>query len=356
MSGIDNKINFYNQFSNVNLTSNKEYLLNAYANKPQLAQEEGDSFVSQKPKNSKKKKAIAASFIGASVLTVAALAAKVICNRGNIDFSKIVKNGKAIKELKLGEKFTNVMGNSVNVKDDIWDKFSKKTEHTPLFFIRKIGNGVTNVYNSTLKKALGPKYKKAVQALKDAGWTKEIPDFDTWFEKTNKNMYETLHQKGERVTDNLFNKDVLKTMTGSNIADKKLENLLQEQFLDIPQGASGDLESAIKEFNKVKGTLLPKMRDINCGSAPTDLLTIVLSTLGLGAATLNADTKEEKKSILVNLGIPLTVTLGSTTYGTMKALSGSKSLIFGLVTGQIANIGAKLIDKFVLKKEAEQKA
>lgn len=341
--------NIYSKFSNVNLSSNREYLSNAYASKQKVQY----YTPIDKTKQKKKKKIFAASFISASALTTGALILKVLKNKGTIDFSQFSELGK--KSSGLFKKITNTADNFVNIKDDLWNKVSNKTEGTPLGFIKKGSNWATNVYKKTLGASMHQKYEKAVAALKEAGYEGKLPDFETWYNKINDDVYTALHKEGENITDNLFTdkKELIGKITGSNIANRKIKSIIKEQFIKTPQDASEKLKDAIKDYNNVKSTLLPKIRDINCGSAPTDFLTIMMSTLGLGVATACADTEEEKKSILVNLGIPLVVTLGSTTYGTMKALSGAKSLIFGLITGQAASVGASVIDKFVLKKNPE---
>ncbi len=350
-----NNLNLYNNFSNVNLSSNKEFLKNVYASQPKVQYYNDTVTISKKEK--KKKKIFKASFIGASAIAGGALILKVLKNKGGVDFSQLSKLGKEAAENSSGafKKVVNVADNFVNIKDDIWDKFANKTQNTPFSFIRKASDSATNLYKRALGAAMHQKYEKAVTALKEAGYSGKLPDFNSWYEKINNDVYNTLHKKGEKVTDNLFTnkKDLYKKVTSSNIADGKIASILKEQYIEIPENASQKLKDAINEYNGVKGTLLPKIRDINCGSAPTDFITIIASTLGLGVATACADTKEEKKSILVNLGIPLLVTLGSTTYGTMKALSGAKSLIFGLVTGQAASLGAGAIDKFLLKGKPE---
>ena len=63
---------------------------------------------------------------------------------------------------------------------------------------------------------------------------------------------------------------------------------------------------------------------------------------------------------MINLGIPLLVTLGSMVYGTAMCFAGGVALAFGLVTGEVAKRGAKLLDntlkqKAVLKAENEKK-
>lgn len=310
------------------------------------------------PKKKTKAKIYAAATTGIMALVGMALlfkakGAKSIQVKDIIEQSK--KGAEYIKEKRFGDKFNNISSNIVNVKDDIWDKFVKKVAKTPLKFLKSIGDWITNVYKNGITASFSSKYNNAIENLRKANYedADRLLKFDEWFEKTNNTMYETLHQEGKKVTDGLFNKDIFKKMSESNIADDKLARMLEKEIIKTPKGASKELEKAIHEFNDIKGTLLPKMRDVNCGSAPTDLLTIVMSTLGLGVAIGVSDDKEEKKSTAINLGIPLLTTLGCTTFGTLKCLSGAKSLLFGLVMGKLASVSAKAIDKATSKDKKQ---
>ena len=65
--------------------------------------------------------------------------------------------------------------------------------------------------------------------------------------------------------------------------------------------------------------------------------------------------KKERKSLLLNLGIPLLPTVMMPFLGTkFPVLNGVKSLVAGFAVGQVFSQGAKIIDKYVLKNEQEE--
>lgn len=342
-----NSTNFSN-FTTIN--SNKEYMSSAYSQKePVLYYNEAD------PKQAKKKKIFTLSLIGASVLTTGALAVGIFKHKNpqktKEAFEKLFKkSSSAIKDFNFKEKFSNLFSNIINVKDDLWDRFSKKTAHTPLFFIDKIGDKITGVYKKSQKITHGNKFNEIVKELNKNN-DFNLKDFDSWFDDINKYMRGNFQEK--RITKGLFNKEFAKSMLGDNIADKQLGvDWIKEQYLSL-DGLDSKIKKLAEEYNNIIGTLLPKLRDINCGSAPTDLLTIITAAGGLGTAALTAKDKEERKSIIVNLGIPLIGTLAGSTYCTMKSLSGTKGLIYGAIIGQVASIGAKIVDKCLLQSKDE---
>ncbi len=346
-SALNENKNFYQNVSDKN---NNAAPLNKINKTGFYTPSNNDTFYYNDPKKEKRKKIFKYStLITTAIVGVAALF-KVGQSKHISEILKNLTSGIQQKSEQQSKAIANIMSNTINIKDDLWDKFAKKLKKCHIGIVDRIGNWITNVYKAGISNSLGKKYDKMREKLVTLGYS-DIDDFKTWFDKTNADMFESLHKEGEKVTDNLFNKDIFKRVTSSNIADGKLKDVYSKQTIRAPEGASEELNKTLKEFNSLKSTMLAKMRDINCGSAPTDLLTIIMSTLGLGVATATADNKEERKSIVVNLGIPLIATLASTTYGTIKCFSGAKSLIFGLALGQVAKIGAKTIDNTLKKKD-----
>jgi len=103
--------------------------------------------------------------------------------------------------------------------------------------------------------------------------------------------------------------------------------------------------------------LVDKVRDLKSGSALTDVgmsLLIPLGTTSVGLAM--ADTKEKKRSVLLNLGIPLLVGVATSVTCTVGMLTAGPSLILSLITGAVANrIGSK-IDNNLKKRDVENLA
>ena len=99
-----------------------------------------------------------------------------------------------------------------------------------------------------------------------------------------------------------------------------------------------------KAFTKENVDFFEKIRDINYGCAPGDIIG-TLGTVGtLGLYTAQADTKEEKVGVTLTTGIPLVVSLGTTIGMTVKMVGGAKALILGGLTGLFANIIGKQVN------------
>lgn len=130
---------------------------------------------------------------------------------------------------------------------------------------------------------------------------------------------------------------------------KELEKIISKLRTPENKNIIKRFERANKGFRKVfeieKGDFFNKLRDIKCGSAPTDIMGIMGTTGLLGLYIAQADTKEERVSVSLNTGVPLLTTLGTTLAATNKLISGIK--LFGLAgaSGFISSRAAKAIDK-----------
>ena len=342
--------NLYSKFTNVNLSSNKDYLSYAYGNRKVL-------YYNDPVQKEKKKTKIALSLALVAISGIAIVLNSLPKGKFKLPANIKMPNGK-FKDLKIKDKIANLSCNFTNIKDDLWDRVSKKTIGTPFGFIEKIGQGMTNlykkwVYNSSLAKQYDKAYNELIEKHPDIQNLGLIQDFKTLFNSLDESILNKLHKDGDRISDNLFfKKGFFNRIINETVADTKINNLdevkkaLQE--IQIPENLSQEAKDALTKFNEIRlktsQELVPKLRDINAGNAPTDLITILASSGALAGAVAMEDDKEEKKSIIINLGIPLIATLGTQIYGTIKLLSGLKSLVFGLATGQIASQAAKLAD------------
>ncbi len=72
-----------------------------------------------------------------------------------------------------------------------------------------------------------------------------------------------------------------------------------------------------------------KLRDVNCGSAPTDIGGIILSTALLGLYTAQADDADERVGVALTTGIPILSTMGTCLFAAVNQISGKKALLLG---------------------------
>ncbi len=84
-------------------------------------------------------------------------------------------------------------------------------------------------------------------------------------------------------------------------------------------------------YHNEASDVLDKLRDINCGSAPTDFMTLIGSTALLGVYTAQAESNDERVSL--GLGVPLISTVGTNLLCAIKSISGGKSMAISLLAG-----------------------
>ena len=130
-----------------------------------------------------------------------------------------------------------------------------------------------------------------------------------------------------------------------------------KEFMDlvetVSKNSSSDVKNLVlratkgykKAFSKEKTDFFEKIRDINYGCAPADIISTAGTIGTLGLYTAQADTKEERVGVTLTTGIPLVVSLGTTIGMTTKMVGGAKALILGALTGLGANILGNQINK-----------
>lgn len=372
-----------NQNQNIIGSQNKAYLAFAYArDNSYTSQNETQYYNAQDKKTKKKKKVKKFAIAGALALSTVAIVGTVFKGKGG-DITKLLKENIKdlnikdlnlkdinikdinIKDSKIFNTIGNLWSNLNNIKDDLWDRYvAKKTKNIPILKgIDKFGQWITEVYRKGAKSCFQADYTKAynelIEQAQKENITLYIENYDELFDSLNKGILKTLQEnrvakgilKGENIIEKANN--LVSQVAESNIADGKIikldsvQKLMQDIEFDEEVGEK--LAQSLEKFNNVRrktaSALIPKLRDINAGSAPTDMLTILLSSLGLVTTVALTDDKQEKKSIVTNIGIPLMGTLGCNIIMTLKCITGAPAMIFSLAMGQVAKAGAKLLTK-----------
>ncbi|MBR5304149.1 MAG: hypothetical protein IKU37_04915 [Candidatus Gastranaerophilales bacterium] len=337
----------------------------------------------EKENKKKKKKWLIAGSVGLTALS--AIAYAISGKKMHIDLSKInlpnIKNMKipGVDKVKLDSfwhKFCNGCVNFTNLKDDAWDRFANwLSDKGPLKCIKKGGDALTDWYRNNVFKSVRKPFENLQGAIlleckkQDIDINElNLKNYDDVFKNINEAI-ETI-AKQDRITSkkNLFSgkehtaKNLFETLT-SPIADNKISAKVTEcaNFIDISKLDNYSdkdltkLKELIEKYHKLQQTtLIAKLRDINYGCAPTDVITVGIPTIGFGLAVANCDTKEEKKDLMFNLGIPLLPTLFMPVIGTFfPALNGVKALAAGFGVGQVVSQSVKTIDRKIKEDKAQ---
>ncbi len=348
--------NLYAKFSKQNYLSAKNYLTESYTkNKIQYYNDE------KKLKNQKIKKGL----ITGSVAFVFTSAAILAFSSKSFNMAKMKNATKSI-----WDKITNFSINFTNLKDDAWDRFAEFLhEKTPFKFIKTIGDKFSDWYRSNVYKSLEKQFKKAKEQIEKAEGGKAVAeglkDYKTMFKKLDEAIRKKATEDRISSLDNLTKgkngkiKNFINNLI-SPIADTKIIDVAQNEanIIKIPENASENLKKAIEHYNKLQQeSLIPKLRDINYGCAPTDIITVGAPIGAFGVAVAKSEDKEEKKSLLLNIGVPLIPTVIMPILGTkLPILNGMKGMLAGFAAGQLVTQSVKLIDKKIKEKENKIKA
>ena len=109
----------------------------------------------------------------------------------------------------------------------------------------------------------------------------------------------------------------------------------------VKSGAELSIKEAVNSFDKSVNLevteFFDKVRDLKLGSAPTDILTILLSCGMITYGLSYAKDKDQRISVMLKSGIPITGAIATSLISATKLVSGGKSLALGFISGIILN-------------------
>ena len=348
---FDSNKNLYSKFTDTNFLSTQNYSNNN--SKPKIKYYNDE--IEIKKKKTKKKfilGSVGLVFLGAISFAIGGKKFKFPSNFNTKNFKDIIEN------------FGN---NTNNIKDECIGRIIDFIDNkTPLKFIKKGFNKCSDWYRSNVHKSMRTKFEKAQKAILEAEGGDKLQDtlqnYEDVFNNLNQGITEAA-QNGKLTTKELFKGDKGKIKNLWNnlihpLSDAKIANTVKENanIIDIPEKASEPLKKAIENYNKIQQEeLIPKLRDIAYGAAPSDIVTAAIPIGTFGVALAASDNKEERKSLLLNLGLPLFPTVTMPILGTIfPILNGIKAMVAGFAVGSIFSSGAKLIDNKLNKKTANE--
>ena len=123
------------------------------------------------------------------------------------------------------------------------------------------------------------------------------------------------------------------------------EALPEKEFLKIQKHANKAIKSLNKSVNIETDKLFDKLRDLEIGSAPTEVLSVLTSAGIIGWGLTKADNKDERISVTLKYGIPALGAVATSLYCTVGLVSGGAALVFGLLSGLGINKIGEAVDK-----------
>ena len=232
-------------------------------------------------------------------------------------------------------------------------------------------------YIKSLDNIIPPKDTEGIEIMKKLKWFVKNPDIfgnnkDLFLEELDKlEAHKFPQNSNSKVMQALetYKHDNIQHII-KQIKDNK-KGLLQEMLLIYykiapfeleKSGALLSLKKAVKMFDKslnLEGNeFFDKVRDLRLGSAPTDVLTILISFITLSIGLGHAKDKDKRTSIMLKSGIPIVGGIATAMFSAARLVAGGKSLALGLLSGIVLNRVGVIADnmrKHKIEKEEDAK-
>ncbi len=122
------------------------------------------------------------------------------------------------------------------------------------------------------------------------------------------------------------------------------EILPRKEYLKLKSRVNSAVRSLDKSIDIETNQYFDKARDLRLGSAPTDVLSILMTGGAVGYYLNKSDNKDEKCSVAIKYGIPAIGAIATSLYCTARLVSGGKAMFFGLISGWLMNKAGVLVD------------
>ena len=255
-----------------------------------------------------------------------------------------IKNDKAFLSKELADlryKITYTKDDKINL---ISEYISQLDETIPVY--DKEGTEIINKLKWFDKYSEGFRYNKAY-------FLKELTKLEEHKIPIKTNKEATLVQNEFKNTQIQAIKKLMDESGRGELRDMLAVYYKIAPFELTQSGGYSSVKKAVKSFDKsVKiesDEFFDKLRDLKLGSAPTDILTLLLSFIALSFGFGFAKDKDERISVMLKSGIPVLGGITATLYTAAKLVSGGKSLAFGILSGVVLNQFGKIADNLRLK-------
>ena len=126
----------------------------------------------------------------------------------------------------------------------------------------------------------------------------------------------------------------MKTGETEELMNALRQILEPETYVDIVKPGIKRFQNALNKACSLEmNDTIDKLRDVNCGSAPSDIGGMMLSTGLLGLYAAQADDTDERVGVALTTGLPILSTMGTCLFAAINQISGKKALLLGSAVG-----------------------
>ena len=210
---------------------------------------------------------------------------------------------------------------------------------------------IVRVHLKNLEQTLAPSDREGRQIIKQLKWYLKNPEDLTGANANNVTaLVEKLSKRPfeEKLPEQILKSQETSRLTHTNaIMDlfRKNDSGELQQMLDIYKTIDGfevaplekTVQKTIKSFDKALDLetvqFFSKVSDLQLGSAPTDVLSILASCGMIGYGLVNAKNGDERWDVVFTSGIPIVGAITTSLVCAAKLVSGGKGLLTTIVSG-----------------------
>lgn len=206
---------------------------------------------------------------------------------------------------------------------------------------------------TNINSVLNPFSKKTINAMRNVdNAMKAFTKDGSIIKRTN--LLNKIKDLNELVPDEVMRKEFTKSINSfNNVSNGELQKLLEEYQAILSRKDYNKLEKTAQKACKAldnsidmeTSRLFDKIRDLEIGSAPTDLISLLGTTTAVIFGVGKAETKDEKISAALKFGIPAIGAVTTSLICTMSLVAAGPSLAIGMLSGFAINRIGETADK-----------
>lgn len=260
---------------------------------------------------------------------------------GDLISAKKAEHGASIDSMRKA--ITNSFVNVLEEQQTALENLSTAVDPNDIESLKLLSETI-DLFEKSAKKNLGSK------ATLDETQAQLLQKVNTLRVALKKSALKNEPQKLEKVLETIDSlKGAIKGFRGgeSEEIESMLRLVLDEATYDkvVKKGTRSAVGALNHACSVEKSDTFDKLRDINCGSAPTDIGNIILSAGSLGIYTAMADNNDERVGIALTTGLPILSAIGACMIGAINQISGKKVMAMGLAVSAATKVVCNSLNK-----------
>lgn len=212
------------------------------------------------------------------------------------------------------------------------DTFIKPDDKSVRDIIKRIANQLKSYKNGINDKKL-----KGKESSLKLDITADLKQLDNVLKKSPHYKKSVVEEVSEQIKTQINRLENHKRGEINQIMKIYEGHLSPKEYDDIEKVAYATTNSLEKSVDMEENKMFEKIRDLKIGSAPKDVLLLLIPLISVGHGINKAETTDEKISVGIKYGVPIAGAIAITMVCTFGLISAGPSLLIGALSGLALN-------------------